>query len=229
MLRRQTQLFAQALVEGGLRNGTTQRAHLPRESARGVPGARLRRSRASAARDRRAVPHTHARGGCAWQVPLGLRRGWRATRGVPGVLSTGPGRLIDELASYLRRADTAGTLMMSHPRRAADLFLSIFMGDGHIRGLLMLDMPSNRDNRALLREAVRSLWPLTRSAPERQRVEWETRCAVTSDAAATAAATSSALVIQARASLELDDDFALCASIRKRMWLFCGPTHAAPR
>lgn len=67
----------------------------------------------------------------------------------------GPGRLIDELATYLRRADAAGTLKVPHPQRAADLFLSMFMGDGHIRGLLMLEMPSTRDNRALLREAVR--------------------------------------------------------------------------
>lgn len=67
----------------------------------------------------------------------------------------GPGRLIDELATYLRRADAAGTLKVPHPQRAADLFLAMFMGDGHIRGLLMLDMPSTRDNKALLREAVR--------------------------------------------------------------------------
>ena len=44
---------------------------------------------------------------------------------------------------------------MPHPKQAANLFLSMFMGDGHVRGLLMLDMPSARDNRALLREAVR--------------------------------------------------------------------------
>jgi AcrR family transcriptional regulator len=67
----------------------------------------------------------------------------------------GPGRLIDELATYLRRADAAGTLKVPHPQRAADLFLAMFMGDGHVRGLLMLDMPSARDNKALLREAVR--------------------------------------------------------------------------
>lgn len=67
----------------------------------------------------------------------------------------GSARLIDELATYLRRADAAKTLKVPHPRQAADLFLSMFMGDGHIRGLLMLDMPSVQDNRALLREAVR--------------------------------------------------------------------------
>jgi TetR/AcrR family transcriptional repressor of mexJK operon len=34
-------------------------------------------------------------------------------------------------------------------------FLSMFLGDGHIRGFMMLDMPAARENRALLREAVR--------------------------------------------------------------------------
>jgi len=67
----------------------------------------------------------------------------------------GADRLIGELAAYLRRADAAGTLNIRHPRQAADLFLSMFLGDGHIRGLMMLDMPDARENRALLREAVR--------------------------------------------------------------------------
>ena len=67
----------------------------------------------------------------------------------------GPERLIGDLAAYLRRADAAGTLNIRHPRQAADLFLSMFLGDGHMRGLMMLDMPDAREGRALLREAVR--------------------------------------------------------------------------
>jgi TetR/AcrR family transcriptional repressor of mexJK operon len=67
----------------------------------------------------------------------------------------GADRLIGDLAAYLRRADAAGTLHVRHPRQAADLFLAMFLGDGHIRGLLMLDMPDARENNALLREAVR--------------------------------------------------------------------------
>ena len=67
----------------------------------------------------------------------------------------GADRLIGDLAAYLRRADAQGTLRIRHPRQAADLFLAMFLGDGHIRGLLMLDMPDARENRALLREAVR--------------------------------------------------------------------------
>jgi TetR/AcrR family transcriptional repressor of mexJK operon len=67
----------------------------------------------------------------------------------------GAERLISELAVFLRRASQAGTLKVKNPRQAADLFLSMFLGDGHIRGLLLLEMPDARENKALLREAVR--------------------------------------------------------------------------
>ncbi|HKX43310.1 MAG TPA: TetR/AcrR family transcriptional regulator [Burkholderiaceae bacterium] len=67
----------------------------------------------------------------------------------------GADRLIGDLAAYLRRANAAGSVKVRHPRQAADLFLAMFLGDGHIRGLLMLEMPDARENRALLRETVR--------------------------------------------------------------------------
>jgi TetR/AcrR family transcriptional repressor of mexJK operon len=67
----------------------------------------------------------------------------------------GPERLNTELAAYLQRANDAGTLKVKNPRLAADLFLGMFLGDGHMRGLLMLDMPDARENKALFREAVR--------------------------------------------------------------------------
>ena len=67
----------------------------------------------------------------------------------------GPERLIDELAAYLKRANEAGTLRVKNPRLAADLFLAMFLGDGHFRGLLMLEIPDARANKALLREAIR--------------------------------------------------------------------------
>ena len=44
---------------------------------------------------------------------------------------------------------------MKNPRLAADLFLAMFLGDGHFRGLLMLEKPDASENKALLREAVR--------------------------------------------------------------------------
>ena len=67
----------------------------------------------------------------------------------------GPERATSELAAYLRRAHLAGTLKVRNPLQAADLFLSMFLGSGHFRGLLMLDRPDPRENNALLREAVR--------------------------------------------------------------------------
>ncbi|MBT9551328.1 MAG: TetR/AcrR family transcriptional regulator [Hydrogenophaga sp.] len=67
----------------------------------------------------------------------------------------GPERVNGELAAYLRRANLAGTLKVRNPLQAADLFLSMFLGSGHFRGLLMLEKPDARENKALLREAVR--------------------------------------------------------------------------
>lgn len=67
----------------------------------------------------------------------------------------GPERLNSELAAYLRRANDAGSLKVKDARLAADLFLAMFLGDGHFRGLLMLAPPGDRENKALLREAVR--------------------------------------------------------------------------
>jgi AcrR family transcriptional regulator len=67
----------------------------------------------------------------------------------------GPERANDELAAYLRCAHSAGTLKVRNPLQAADLFLSMFLGSGHIRGLLKLEVPDSRENKALLREAVR--------------------------------------------------------------------------
>ena len=66
----------------------------------------------------------------------------------------GPERLTAELAGYLRRANDAGALRVKNPRLAANLFFAMFLGDGHFRGLLMLDLPDSRENKALLREAV---------------------------------------------------------------------------
>lgn len=87
----------------------------------------------------------------------------RAVYGVAGaqpevcraLYKEGPERVNDELAAYLRLANSAGTLKVRNPLQAADLFLSMFLGSGHIRGLLKLEMPGTRENRALLREAVR--------------------------------------------------------------------------
>jgi AcrR family transcriptional regulator len=67
----------------------------------------------------------------------------------------GPERLTGALAAYLQRARDAGSLKVKNPRLAADLFLAMFLGNGHIRRLLMLEMQDAREEKALLREAVR--------------------------------------------------------------------------
>ncbi len=67
----------------------------------------------------------------------------------------GADRLVGELAAYLRAAHAAGMLRVPQPRVAADLFLAVFLGDGHLRGLLRLDLPTPREDKAQLREAVR--------------------------------------------------------------------------
>jgi AcrR family transcriptional regulator len=67
----------------------------------------------------------------------------------------GADRLINELAAYLRAAQSAGSLQVPQPRQAADLFLAMFLGDGHIRSLLRLPAPPVLQDKALLREAVR--------------------------------------------------------------------------
>jgi len=56
---------------------------------------------------------------------------------------------------YRQGPERRGSLKIKNPRLAADLFLAMFLGDGHMRGLLMLEMPDAREAKALLREAVR--------------------------------------------------------------------------
>lgn len=67
----------------------------------------------------------------------------------------GADRLIGELATYLVQAQAAGSLQVRDPRLSADLFLGMFLGDGHMRGLLKLPPPGPHQDKAQLREAVR--------------------------------------------------------------------------
>lgn len=97
------------------------------------------------ARDERELGQFRALYGAASSQPLACQAFHRQ----------GAERLISDLASYLERATQAFTLSVPDPRLAADLFLAMFLGDGHIRGLLKLPMPNADQNRALLHEAVR--------------------------------------------------------------------------
>ena len=72
-----------------------------------------------------------------------------------GFYRQGADRLVSQLAAYLVTARDAGTIRVTRPRQAADLFLAMFLGDGHIRGMLKLERPDISEDKALLREAVR--------------------------------------------------------------------------
>ena len=102
----------------------------------------------------------------------------RAVHGVAGaqpevcraLYKEGPGRVMEELAAYLRLANSAGTLKVRNPLQAADLFLSMFLGSGHIRGMLKLEMPYTQENKALYERLFGSSWrPTARKFPANSR------------------------------------------------------------
>ena len=62
----------------------------------------------------------------------------------------GPAPAVQHLARYLEAADQAGALQVPHADRAANQFLSLFLGSEHLAGLLGLPLP----DRALDAELV---------------------------------------------------------------------------
>lgn len=97
------------------------------------------------AREDQALAQFRAMYGAAAAQPAACRAFYRQ----------GADRLIADLADYLRRARAVGALDVPDDRLAADLFLAMFLGDGHIRGLLKLPMPTPAQDDATLQEAVR--------------------------------------------------------------------------
>lgn len=87
--------------------------------------------------------------------------------------AAGPQRLTQAVAGYLAAADAAGSLRVPDPALAANQFLSLFLGLGHIRGLLGLDLPSAREDSALVSANVqlmlRALAPEPAEPPTRRR------------------------------------------------------------
>jgi AcrR family transcriptional regulator len=65
-----------------------------------------------------------------------------------------PGRLVAELAGYLRRARACGSLQVEHPEVAADQFLALFLGSATIKSMLGLGKPSAAADGQLLRHNV---------------------------------------------------------------------------
>jgi len=95
-----------------------------------------------AAGNRRPVSRTGARGTTPWARALRLRRRGGAAE-VACVLQGRPGAC-DARAGCIPARALGGTLKVRKPASAADLFLSMFLGSGHFRGLLKLEMPDSR-------------------------------------------------------------------------------------
>jgi TetR/AcrR family transcriptional repressor of mexJK operon len=72
------------------------------------------------------------------------------TTAAEGYYSAGPEELRSALAGYLQRAGECGSLNIANFRLAAEQFLSLFQGLGHIRGLLGLPLPGKRQDTELL-------------------------------------------------------------------------------
>lgn len=66
----------------------------------------------------------------------------------------GPGKLLKQVAEYLRAANAAGSLSISSPDEAADQFLALFLGSAHIRVLLGLGKPKASEDANLVRSNV---------------------------------------------------------------------------
>jgi AcrR family transcriptional regulator len=66
----------------------------------------------------------------------------------------GPTALVHSVARYLKAADRAGSLRVRDPKMAAEQYLSLYLGLGHIRGLLGLDLPAAREDESHLKANV---------------------------------------------------------------------------
>lgn len=95
------------------------------------------------------------------------------TAGAESFFAVGPQKLVDGVAAFLRAAQRAGSLKVADPATAANRFLSMFLGLGHIRALLGLSPPSAREDDALLKANVdlfvRALAPRDKPAPVSSR------------------------------------------------------------
>jgi AcrR family transcriptional regulator len=66
----------------------------------------------------------------------------------------GPEKLVRQVADYLRAANAAGSLSISSPDEAADQFLALFLGSGHIRAMLGLVKPKESEDANLVHSNV---------------------------------------------------------------------------
>ena len=72
------------------------------------------------------------------------------TSAAESFFAAGPQKLVDSVAQYLGRGHRAGSLKVSDPAMAANQYLSLFLGLGHVRALLGLPLPKRKDEQRLL-------------------------------------------------------------------------------
>lgn len=66
----------------------------------------------------------------------------------------GPEKLVGQVENYLRAVAGAGSLSIGNPGEAADQFLSLFLGNAHIRVMLGLGKPKTSEDNRLVRANV---------------------------------------------------------------------------
>lgn len=66
----------------------------------------------------------------------------------------GPSKKIDEVAAYLRACSEAGSLSIRNADVAAEQFLCLFFGRGHVKALLGLGKPTEAEDASLVRANV---------------------------------------------------------------------------
>jgi len=76
------------------------------------------------------------------------------TAAAKSFFAAGPLAIANSVADYLRAAQKSGSLRLSDPSLAANQYLSLYLGLGHIRALLGLSLPSAREDVELVRANV---------------------------------------------------------------------------
>jgi AcrR family transcriptional regulator len=66
----------------------------------------------------------------------------------------GPASTVNAVAEYLRAANRAGSLKVANPGLAANQYLSLYLGLGHVQTMLGLDPPSKAQDEALVKANV---------------------------------------------------------------------------
>lgn len=67
---------------------------------------------------------------------------------------SGPRKILDLMREFLRTCHECGSLRVPDAELAAEQFLSLFMGDGHIRTMLGLGKPTRAQDERLVRSSV---------------------------------------------------------------------------